>query len=94
MPLAVAQHSLPVLHPGVRSEATVPHPNAHAYPAPRDAVALEHPVEGDCAHEAERPKEPELRGASYRKRKRFGAHIDGRVVTVGRRLLLGPRNRC
>jgi hypothetical protein len=60
-------------------------------------VALEHPVEGDCAHETERPKESELRGASYRKRKRFGAHIDGRIVTVvtdGRRILLGPRNRC
>ena len=85
MRFVITEHAVAVLHPRVRGEATVAHPNAHTDAASGDAVSLQHPVERDGADEAERPKDAEFRGASHGQRKRLGAAEHRRGQPICRR---------
>lgn len=79
MRFVVPQHAVTVLHPRVRGETPIAHTHPHSHVAPLDAVPLEHPVERYGTHEAQRAKNPELRGPAHCKRERFGAGENGRV---------------
>ncbi|HEX5177880.1 MAG TPA: hypothetical protein VFW04_01000 [Gemmatimonadaceae bacterium] len=65
----VANHATRQLHPRVRAKPSAAHPDSDANAAPRNVMSLEHPVDGDGAHQAQRAKHPVIPGTTHRQAK-------------------------
>ena len=79
MCLAVSQHLIRVLDPGVRRELPVDELYTDSDHAITHLARLEHTVEGDGAHEAEWAKDAERGRAIHGERERL------RLIETGRR---------
>ena len=79
----VANHATRQLHPRVRAKPTAAHPDSDANAAPTNVVSLEHPVDGDSAHQAQRAKHPVIPGTAHRQAKLLSSfHLSGLYTSL------------